>query len=71
MKPGDAALEDCMRLRAAAGLERDPADLLRMEVLVIVRSRLSECQGGDEKKRVHRQDLPRRRYHSAGLAVSV
>ena len=36
MKPGDAALEDCMRLRAAAGLEADPADLLPTMVLVIV-----------------------------------
>jgi hypothetical protein len=70
VKPGYAALEDCVRLGAAAGLEADSADLLRMLMLVVVRSCLSEGQRRDEKKRVHRQNLPRRQYHSAWLAVS-
>ena len=52
-----SADEDRMRLRAAAGLERDPPELFET-ISVIVLTGFGERKGSDEEKRVHRQGPP-------------
>ena len=48
-----------LRLRTTAGLERHSPQLFEIVVMPVV-SGPGESQSGDEEKRIHRQNLPRR-----------